>query len=340
EKFSYDTGEGHVLDVTMSGEGKDTLLFHGGPAVPLGPADIERLNEGRRIIYFDQRGAGLSTHATIDGYNHPFHFLQKNTMLDGVKDGIGILDMLGVEQADVFGGSYGSLLALVTGIKHPRRVGNMNLWGIIDGSSRQMDRIIDETAQTKAPIEYDRLKRVVGRENLHTYRDNTAELLRLVTDGTEEDRSAAAAFALYQFKLSEPVDIDGSGMGAIYEYFNSDEIADHTGPELYDALSTLMGLSDLRGMASIALKIFSEEFGIPDNFVRDNLHTLADEARRVRVTSGAQDWNTRAVNGEELHDGLVAAGVQSAFNLVENAGHSGSDPNMGLALSAAAKSLL
>ena len=74
-----------------------------------------------RIVLVDQRGCGKST---------PFAELEENTTGDLVADFEKVRQMLGIDTWQVFGGSWGSTLALSYAIAHPSRVTELVLRGI------------------------------------------------------------------------------------------------------------------------------------------------------------------------------------------------------------------
>ncbi|MBR7560073.1 alpha/beta fold hydrolase, partial [Mycobacterium tuberculosis] len=74
-----------------------------------------------RIILFDQRGCGQST---------PHAELAENTTWDLVADMERIRAHLGIARWQVFGGSWGSTLALAYAETHPERVSELLLRGI------------------------------------------------------------------------------------------------------------------------------------------------------------------------------------------------------------------
>ena len=82
------------------------------------------------IIQFDQRGAGRST---------PAYSLQHNTTRDLVADIEQLREHLGIERWLVFGGSWGSTLALDHVQKHPEAVLGLVLRGIFLGTQREYD---------------------------------------------------------------------------------------------------------------------------------------------------------------------------------------------------------
>ncbi|MEO8002793.1 MAG: prolyl aminopeptidase [Arenimonas sp.] len=103
-------------------EGKPVVILHGGPGAGCG-AKIRRFHDPRayRIILLDQRGAGRST---------PHADLVDNTTWTLVADIEKLREHLGVERWQVFGGSWGSTLALAYAEKFPERVTELVVRGI------------------------------------------------------------------------------------------------------------------------------------------------------------------------------------------------------------------
>src|ERR1043165_5738460 len=100
-------------------KGKPVVFLHGGPG---GGTDARqrRFFDSRRyrIVLFDQRGCGQST---------PHASLEANTTWTLVPDIERPRPRLGIERWQVFGGSWGSTLALAYAQKHPERVTEMVL---------------------------------------------------------------------------------------------------------------------------------------------------------------------------------------------------------------------
>jgi len=106
-------GDGHSLYWEQCGnpEGVPVLFLHGGPGAGLSPSHRRFFDPAYyRIVLFDQRGAGQST--PLGEYRH-------NTTPLLVADIEAIRKMLAIEQWLVFGGSWGSTLALAYGQAHP-----------------------------------------------------------------------------------------------------------------------------------------------------------------------------------------------------------------------------
>lgn len=127
-----DVGSGHHIYWEESGNpsGIPVIFFHGGPG--------SMTNEGHRsffhpdlyrIILFDQRGCGDST---------PHADLNNNTTWDLVSDVEKLRMFLNIDAAVLFGGSWGSTLALAYAETHPERVRAMILRGIFLGRPKEL----------------------------------------------------------------------------------------------------------------------------------------------------------------------------------------------------------
>jgi proline iminopeptidase len=103
-------------------EGQPVVVLHGGPGGGSSP-NLRRFHNPQkyRIILFDQRGCGNST---------PHACLTENTTWNLVADMEKLRQRIGVEQWQVFGGSWGSTLALAYAQKHQDRVTALLLRGI------------------------------------------------------------------------------------------------------------------------------------------------------------------------------------------------------------------
>ena len=103
-------------------KGKPALFVHGGPGAGADPRSRRFFDPKRyRIVVFDQRGCGRS---------RPHASLEDNTTWHLVADIERLRTFLGIERWLVFGGSWGSTLALAYSQAHPRRVSELVLRGI------------------------------------------------------------------------------------------------------------------------------------------------------------------------------------------------------------------
>ncbi|KAB7774898.1 prolyl aminopeptidase [Xanthomonas sp. LMG 12460] len=114
----------HTLSYEQCGNphGKPVVLLHGGPGGGCN-AKMRRFHDPARyrIVLFDQRGSGRST---------PHADLVDNTTWDLVADIERLRTHLGIDRWQVFGGSWGSTLALAYAQSHPERVTELVLRGI------------------------------------------------------------------------------------------------------------------------------------------------------------------------------------------------------------------
>ncbi len=118
-------------EVSGNPEGQPVVFLHGGPGAGAS-ADHRRFFDPARyrIVIFDQRGAGRSS---------PLGELADNTTADLVGDIELLRETLGIERWLVFGGSWGSTLALAYAQAHPERVTGLVLRGIFLGRPQEID---------------------------------------------------------------------------------------------------------------------------------------------------------------------------------------------------------
>jgi proline iminopeptidase len=119
-----DVGDGHQIYWERIGTpgAKPAVYLHGGPGGGMSPSQRRVFDPARYdALLFDQRGCGKSK---------PFASIEHNTTWDLVTDIEKLREMVGVEQWLVFGGSWGSTLALAYAQTHPQRVTELVLRGI------------------------------------------------------------------------------------------------------------------------------------------------------------------------------------------------------------------
>src|SRR5436305_1949825 len=125
ETGMLDVGDGHRLYWELCGnpDGKPVVFLHGGPGGGSSPDHRRQFNPDKyKILVFDQRGCGKST---------PYASLENNTTWDLVDDIEKLrTEVAKVDEWQVFGGSWGSTLALAYGETHPQRVTELVLRGI------------------------------------------------------------------------------------------------------------------------------------------------------------------------------------------------------------------
>ncbi|NHH99169.1 prolyl aminopeptidase [Oceanimonas sp. MB9] len=185
----------HRIYVEESGNplGIPVVLVHGGPGAGISPEHRRFFDpECYRIILFDQRGTGQST---------PHAELTDNSTQALIADMEHIRTTLGIDRWLVFGGSWGSTLALCYAIAHSERVLGLVLRGLFLGRQQDLDWLYqpeggaaqlfpDYYREFLAPLDGD------ARDLLNRY-------YRLLTSDNELARlNAARAWAIWEGRIS------------------------------------------------------------------------------------------------------------------------------------------
>lgn len=145
-----DVGDGQQIYFEVSGNaaGKPVVFLHGGPGGETSPAHRRIFDPAKyRIVLLDQRGSGKSLPHASD----PSSDLSTNTTWHLVADLEKLREHLGVERWLVFGGSWGSTLALAYAETHPSRVSELVLRGIFTLRKSELDWFYEGGAQALFP---------------------------------------------------------------------------------------------------------------------------------------------------------------------------------------------
>jgi proline iminopeptidase len=130
--------------------GRPAVFVHGGPGGGTDPKHRRFFDPSKyRIVLFDQRGCGRST---------PHASLEDNTTWHLVDDMEQLRTRLGIEKWLVFGGSWGSTLALAYAEKHPGRVSELVLRGIFLLRKREIDWFYQEGASRIFPDAWEKYR--------------------------------------------------------------------------------------------------------------------------------------------------------------------------------------
>jgi proline iminopeptidase len=181
----FDTGDGHSVYYERSGTkgAKPAVFLHGGPGGTIS-AKHRRLFDPKLydVMLFDQRGCGKSTpHASLDN----------NTTWHLVADIETLREKMGVEKWQVFGGSWGSTLALAYAQKHPERVTELVLRGIYMCTRPELEWFYQFGVSEMFPDKWERFIAPIAENERH---DMMAAYHRLLT-GTDRDKQIEAAKA-------------------------------------------------------------------------------------------------------------------------------------------------
>ena len=162
ETFMLDVGDGHQLSVYDWGNknSKNPIIFlHGGPGGGVRDSNKQSFDPTiHRVIFFDQRGAGKSI---------PYGSLEANTTDALIEDISKIADRLGLEAFTLTGGSWGTTLALLYGIKYPKRVQRMVLRGIFTATKPEHEWITKGGYNSFFPDVFERYINETPEEHRH-----------------------------------------------------------------------------------------------------------------------------------------------------------------------------
>lgn len=177
--WCLDVGDGHWIWVEECGrpDGIPVLFLHGGPGSGCS-VDHRRLFDPAtyRVILVDQRGAGRS---------RPLGGLEANTTDHLIGDLEKVRQHLGISRWILFGGSWGSLLALRYAEQFPSSVAGLVLRGIFMGSREEVDGYL-ERAQRLAPASVEVLRGLPGGDS-----DLLGACARAVLEGSRKQAKAA-----------------------------------------------------------------------------------------------------------------------------------------------------
>ena len=195
----------HTLYYEQCGNplGKPVVLLHGGPGAGCS-AKMRRFHDPRkyRIVLFDQRGSGRST---------PHADLVDNTTWDLVADIERLRAMLGVDRWQVFGGSWGSTLALAYAQTHPQCVTELVLRGIFMLRRWELDWFYQQGASRLFPEAWQQYVAAIPA-------DERADMIqafhrRLTSDDMPTRLAAARAWSVWEgatsFLQMDPAFVSG-----------------------------------------------------------------------------------------------------------------------------------
>lgn len=184
----------HTLFFEESGNpsGLPVVFVHGGPGAGCDPVHRRFFHPRRyRIVMFDQRGCGRS---------RPHAELAENTTWDLVADMERLRVHLGIEKWVVFGGSWGSTLALAYAERHPDRVLGLVLRGIFLLRTAEIQWFYQEGASWLFPDAWEDYLGAIPGEERH---DMVGAYYRRLTHSDPDVRLAAArAWSIWEARTS------------------------------------------------------------------------------------------------------------------------------------------
>jgi len=276
-----DTGDGHQVYWECCGnpDAPSVVFLHGGPGAGCATShrrmfDPERWN----IVLFDQRGCGKS---------RPTAGIENNTTDHLIADMEAIRMRLGIENWLVFGGSWGSTLALAYGIAHPARCTGFILRGIFLGTMAEVDWFLHDMGRF--------FPDAGSRFRDYLPSDEQGDMLaayhqRLISDDPSIHQPAADAWSNYE-----------------------------------SACARLRPLRGADGGGSLTLARLEAHYFINRLFMADD-HILNNLARinhlPAEIIQGRYDVICPPINAQRLADGWPSA----KLTLIDDAGHSAFEP--------------
>ncbi|WND03408.1 prolyl aminopeptidase [Temperatibacter marinus] len=183
-------GAGHEIYLEQSGNryGIPVVFVHGGPGGGTSPLQRRFFDPSKyHIILFDQRGCGKS---------RPHASLENNTSWDLVADMEAIRLHLNIDQWIVFGGSWGSTLALLYAEKYPEKILNLVLRGIFLLRQKELDWFYGPGSGSIFPEAWDEFLAPLSEEErkmpIQSYYDI------LTGDDLERQLEAAQAWSVWE----------------------------------------------------------------------------------------------------------------------------------------------
>ena len=164
-------------------KGKPAIFLHGGPGGGAGKLSRRFFNPKKyRIILFDQRGCGKSK---------PHTCLEENTTWHLVDDIESIRKELLIDKWLVFGGSWGSTLALAYAQKHPEHVTELVLRGIFMLREKELKWFYQYGASEIYPEAWQRFINEIEENE----RSDLINAYRKIFNGNDEEKKLSAAKA-------------------------------------------------------------------------------------------------------------------------------------------------
>jgi proline iminopeptidase len=272
--------------------GKPILFLHGGPGGGINPTYRQYFDPKKwRVILFDQRGCGKST---------PHAELQENTTWDLVADIEKLRHHLRIDQWTVFGGSWGSTLALAYSQTHPKVCQGLILRGIFLLRQKELLWFYQEGASQIFPDAWENYLNLIPPEERHDLM--SAYYRRLTSSDPKVRQEAARAWSLWEGSTSRLIQSPDT-----MQRFTEDKFAD--------------------AFARIECHYF-----VNRGFLKSD-NQLLEQVDRIRsipgiIIQGRYDIVCPMISAWELHQ----AWPEAEFQVIPDAGHSMFEPGIRSAL--------
>jgi proline iminopeptidase len=299
----FEVSDGHRLYVEQSGceKGIAVLYLHGGPGAGIS-ADYRRFFDPEKywIIGFDQRGSGKSL---------PFGSIKNNTSDHLVADVLAIQAHLNIKKWLLFGGSWGSTLALLVALKQPSSVIGLILRGIFLARKQDYDWFLEPAggASQLFPEYYQSFLQPI-KDRLHKVSIVDAFYEIFTSDNDVQKMAAIKAWCLWETRISRL-------------HMQCDEEQLFT--EVHRAIS----------LAILECHYVKHQCFIPENYIMQNIDKIAHLP--ATIIHGRYDSVCKVENAYSLSN----AWPNSQLNIVPKSGHSAGEPLITQALCAASDAM-
>jgi len=262
--------------------GRPVVFLHGGPGGGIQPSYRQYFNpEKWRIILLDQRGCGQST---------PFAELRENTTWDLVADIETLRQHLKIEKWAVFGGSWGSTLALAYGITHPTSCTAFFLRGIFLLRKKEIDWFYQEGCSKIYPDAWEGYVKPIPSNERGDFVQ--AYYQRLTSSDSKIRREAAKAWATWEGSTSKLIPD-----AQVIAHYSDDDFSE--------------------AFARIECHYFiNKGFLSEDNFLLNQVHKIRHLP--AIIVHGRYDVVCPVENAWDLH----RAWPEAELKIIANSGHS------------------
>ena len=269
-------------------KGRPCVILHGGPGGAINPTMRRFFDPAKwRMALFDQRGCGKS---------RPNASLEDNTTWSLIADIERLREHLGVEKWCVFGGSWGSTLALAYAIQHPERVESLVLRGVFLLTQRELSWFYQDGACMMFP-------------------DAWARFCAPIPPAERGDMIAA-----YHKRLTQPDRRVQAEAAAAWSQWEGDTISIR-GPEARP--SKFNEIDFAIAFARIECHFFSNH-----GFFPEEGWILKNAAKLKAVPGWIVQGRFDVVTPMEAAWKLKAAWPQARFEVVWDAGHASTEPGI------------
>ena len=280
-------------EISGNPNGMPVVFLHGGPGAGASPSHRRFFDPGHyRIIIFDQRGSGRS---------RPFAEIKNNSTQHLIADMERLRKDLSIESWLVFGGSWGSSLALAYGIEHPDRVNGFVLRGIFLCRDKELDWFLNGMA-TVFPEYWRELVNFLPEEEQHDILASFHK--RLINADPSVHGPAARAWAYYEGACSTLLTKSPSAR------------------RLESELTSL-------ALARIEVHYFVNHMFLTNDYFISHLEAIRNVP--AVIIQGRYDMVCPITTADELY----MAWPEAEYHIIPDAGHSAMEPSIRSALVAA-----